>query len=64
MSLISRKKRKKIKTNPNEIKYRQKSKTCTIKKKSPQYKSAQTYSERLLNMTKLENNRLFLSTWT
>ncbi len=63
MSLISKEKKKK--TNPNKIKYRQKSKTCTIKKKkSPQYKSAQTYSERLLNMTKLENNKLFLSTWT
>ncbi len=39
---------KENKTNPNEIKYRQKSKTCTILKKSPQYKSAQTYSERFV----------------
>jgi hypothetical protein len=54
MSLIS-KRRKKRTTNPKKIKYRQNSKTCTIKKKkSPQYKSAQTYSEILLNMTELE----------
>jgi len=43
--VIVQQKKKENKTNPNEIKYRQKSKTCTIKKReSPQYKSAQTYT--------------------
>ncbi len=51
-------KKRENKTNPNKIKYRQKSKRCTIKKRNHHSTKAHKHTAKdLLNMTKLESRK-------